>query len=98
MEASPKYPFMCLLDLPEPQDTLWNVMAIGKDELPLTTTGMVLGGAIRVGFEDNLFYYKGEPAESNAQIVARSVRIARELGKEPTAPNEARKLLGLKPL
>ena len=60
--------------------------------------GMILGGAIRVGFEDNLMYRKGEPAASNAQVVARSVRIARELGKEPATPNEARKLLGLKPL
>jgi 3-keto-5-aminohexanoate cleavage enzyme len=98
MEASPKYLFMCLLDLPEPQDTIWSVMAIGKDELPLTTIGMILGGAIRVGFEDNLFYRKGEPAESNAQIVARSVRIARELGKEPTTPNETREMLGIEPL
>lgn len=98
MEASPKYLFMCLLDLPEPQDTIWSVMAIGKDELPLTTIGMILGGAIRVGFEDNLFYRKGEPAESNAQIVARSVRIARELGKEPTTANETRGMLGIEPL
>jgi 3-keto-5-aminohexanoate cleavage enzyme len=98
MEASPKYLFMCLLDLPEPQDTIWSVMATGKDELPLTTLGMILGGAIRVGFEDNLFYRKGEPAESNAQIVARSVRIARELGKEPTTPNETREMLGIEPL
>jgi 3-keto-5-aminohexanoate cleavage enzyme len=98
MEASPKYLFMCLLDLPEPQDTIWSVMATGKDELPLTTIGMILGGAIRVGFEDNLFYRKGEPAESNAQIVARSVSIARELGKEPTTPNETREMLGIEPL
>jgi len=89
---------MFLEDLPEPQDTIWSILAIGKEELPLTTMGMILGGAIRVGFEDNLMYRKGEPAESNAQVVARSVRIARELGKEPMKPNEARKLLGLKPL
>ena len=98
VEASPKYLLMFLLDLPEPQDTLWSILATGREELPLTTMGMILGGAIRVGFEDNLFYRKGEPAESNAQVVARSVRIARELGKEPTTPNETRQLLGLKPL
>ena len=55
-------------------------------------------GAVRVGLEDNLFYRKGEPAKSNVQLVARSVRIARELGKEPITPKEARKILGLKPL
>lgn len=95
MEATSKALFMFLFDLPEPQDTLWSIMATGKQELPLTTIGMTLGGAIRVGFEDNLMYRKGEPAQSNAQIVARSVRIARELGKEPSTPNEARKIIGL---
>jgi 3-keto-5-aminohexanoate cleavage enzyme len=98
MEATAKALFMFLLDLPEPQDTIWSIIGIGKEELPLTTMGMILGGAIRVGFEDNLMYRKGEPATSNAQIVARSVRIARELGKEPAAPDEAREMIGLKRL
>jgi len=53
---------------------------------------------VRVGFEDNLYYRKGELAKSNAQLVARAVRIARELGKEPMTPEEARRILGLKPL
>jgi len=98
LEATPRHLWMFIDDLPEPQDTIWSVIGIGKEELPLTTMGMILGGAIRVGFEDNLMYRKGEPAESNAQVVARSVRIARELGKEPTTPNETRELLGIKPL
>ncbi len=98
MEATPFYLFMCLLDLPEPQDTLWSVLATGKEELQMTTIGMAMGGAVRVGFEDNLYYGKGEPAKSNAQVVARSVRIAREMGKEPTTTEETRRLLGLKSL
>ena len=57
---------------------------------------MILGGCIRVGLEDNIMYRKGELA-TNAQLVARAVRIARELGKEPATPEEARKILGLKP-
>jgi multiple sugar transport system permease protein len=43
-----------------------------------------------VGLEDNIYYRKGELAQSNAQLVARAVRIARELGKEPATPEEAR--------
>jgi 3-keto-5-aminohexanoate cleavage enzyme len=58
---------------------------------------MILGGCVRVGLEDNLYYRKGELA-TNAQLVARAVRIARELGKEPATPDEARAILGLKPL
>ena len=98
IDASPKHLMWFIDDLPESQDTIWSVLATGKAQIPLTTMGMIMGGAIRVGFEDNLFYRKGEPAKSNAQVVARSVRIARELGKEPATPEEARKILGLKPL
>jgi len=77
---------------------VWSVLTTGKEQLPLTTMGMILGGAIRTGFEDNLYYRRGEVAESNAHLVARSVRIARELGKEPASPEEARKILGIRPL
>ena len=59
---------------------------------------MIYGGNARVGLEDNIYYRKGELAKSNAQLVERIVRIARDLGKEPATPEEARKILGLKPL
>ncbi len=78
-----------------PDDTLFNCTAVGSAQVPMTTMGMVLGGAVRVGLEDNIYYKKGELAESNAQLVARTVRIAREMGKEPATPDEARILLGL---
>ncbi len=81
-----------------PQDAIFNVTPVGAAQLPLTTMAMVLGGCIRVGMEDNIYYRKGELAKSNAQLVARAVRIARELNKEPATPDEARKILGLKPL
>ena len=64
----------------------------------MTTMGVILGGCVRVGMEDNIYYRKGELAKSNAQLVARIVRIARELGKEPATPAEARQILGLKPV
>jgi 3-keto-5-aminohexanoate cleavage enzyme len=55
-----------------------------------------MGGNVRVGFEDNIFYSKGVLAESNAQLVARIVRIANELGREIATPDEARDILRLK--
>jgi 3-keto-5-aminohexanoate cleavage enzyme len=94
VEATPKYLNSMIDFLPE--DVIFNVTPIGAAQLPLTTMGMVLGGCIRVGMEDNIFYRKGELAESNAQFVARAVRIARELNKEPAAPEEARRILGLR--
>jgi 3-keto-5-aminohexanoate cleavage enzyme len=81
-----------------PEDTYFSALGIGRAQTPLGVMGMIFGGNVRVGLEDNLYYQKGELAKSNAQLVARMVRIARELGKEPCTPDEARKILGLKPL
>ena len=93
VEATPKY-LQSLLDF-LPEDAIFNVTPVGAAQLPLTTMGMILGGCIRVGMEDNIYYRKGELVKNNAQFVARAVRIARELNKEPATPDEARKILGL---
>jgi 3-keto-5-aminohexanoate cleavage enzyme len=81
-----------------PDNAYFNTLGVGKAQLSLGTLGMILGGNVRVGLEDNIYYKRGELAKSNAQLVARIVRIARELGKEPCTPEEARMLLGLKPV
>lgn len=79
-----------------PPGSIFNCTAVGSAQLPLTTMSMILGGCVRVGLEDNILYRKGELA-TNPQLVARAVRIARELGKEPATPDEARQWLGLRP-
>lgn len=94
-DATPK--ILTLLHDFLPADAYFNCTAVGTAQLPLSTMAMVMGGCIRVGLEDNIYYRKGELA-TNAQLVARAVRIARELGKEPATPDEARAILGLKPL
>ncbi len=96
IDANPKYLNSVIDFLPE--DTIFNVTPVGAAQLPLTAMGMILGGCIRVGMEDNIYYRKGELVKNNAQLVARAVRIARELNKEPATPDEARKILGIKAL
>jgi 3-keto-5-aminohexanoate cleavage enzyme len=81
-----------------PPDSMFTVLGIGGDELRATTQSILLGGHLRVGFEDNVFYKKGQRAESNAQLVARAARIGRELGCEIATPSEAREMLGIPPL
>jgi 3-keto-5-aminohexanoate cleavage enzyme len=78
-----------------PEGAEFNVLAFGPHQLPLTTMGILLGGHVRVGLEDNLYSRKGEPAESNAQLVKRTVRIASELGRPVASTAEVRELLGL---
>jgi 3-keto-5-aminohexanoate cleavage enzyme len=80
-----------------PADAHWTVTAIGRHQAPLTTLGIVLGGGVRVGFEDNVYLYKGELATSNAQFVERVVKIAREVGREVATVAETRALLGMQP-
>jgi len=62
------------------------------------TQSFLLGGHARVGLEDNLYIGKGQLAQSNAEQVAKIVRIAQELDCEPATPEEARQILGLKGL
>jgi 3-keto-5-aminohexanoate cleavage enzyme len=81
-----------------PEDTYFNSIGVAAAQVWVGTLGMIYSGNVRVGLEDNIYYKRGELAKSNAQLVARIVRIARELGKEPCTPVEARQLLGLKPL
>lgn len=77
-----------------PQDCIFNVTALGVMQLPLTTLGLLMGGNIRVGLEDNIYYSKGVLA-TNEQLVTRSEKIIRELGFEVATTGEARKILGL---
>lgn len=79
-----------------PEGSTWTVAGIGRHELPLATMAILLGGHVRVGFEDNIYYKKGEVAKSNAQLVERIVRLAKELGREVATPDEAREILNLK--
>jgi 3-keto-5-aminohexanoate cleavage enzyme len=78
-----------------PAGSTWTVAGIGRAELALGTMAIILGGHVRVGFEDNIYYKKGQLAQSNAQLVERIVRLAGELGREVATPAEARKILYL---
>ncbi len=78
-----------------PPDALWSVCAIGRAQLPINMAAMALGGHVRTGLEDNLYYRKGELA-SNEQLVSRLVRIAHECGRPVATPTETREMLGLR--
>lgn len=73
----------------------WSVIGAGRAEYPVAAMGLLLGGHVRVGMEDNLFVSKGVPAKSNADLVDKMVRIMKEFDFEPATPDEARELLGV---
>lgn len=75
---------------------VWSVCAASRSQMPLCTTALLMGGNARVGMEDALWVSKGVPAKSNADLVAKIIRIAREFDIEPATPEEARQMLTLK--
>ena len=79
-----------------PKDSLWLASGVGQNQLPVTTLAALLGGHLRIGLEDNIYYAKGRLAESNAQLVARAARIVKELNRQVAMPSQAREMLGLR--
>jgi len=86
-----------LLHLSEsiPPGSTWTVAGMGRFELPLGTAAIIMGGHVRVGFEDNIYYEKGVLAQSNAQLVERIVRVAEIHNRLVANPDEARSILRL---
>ena len=80
------------------QNFVWSVCAAGRYQMPMCTHALLMGGFARVGLEDALWLEKGVLAKSNAEQVAKIIRIAKEFGIEPATPDEARQILGLKGL
>ena len=79
-----------------PKNGTFSVAGVGRWQLPMTTAAIVLGGHVRVGLEDNIYYSKGKLA-ANREFVARMRRIAKSMQRDVASPDEARKILGLKP-
>jgi 3-keto-5-aminohexanoate cleavage enzyme len=78
-----------------PEGSTWQVVTIGRYNLRTTMIAMCMGGNIRTGLEDTVYYRKGELVKSNAQLVERMVRLAKEIGREPATLEEARTMLRL---
>jgi len=78
-----------------PPKSIFSAIGTGSLELPIITLSLIMGGHFRVGMEDNVYYRKGEKAESNAQLVERAVRLVHELNREVATPAQAREILGI---
>ena len=78
-----------------PPGATWTACAIGRDEFPIAAATIVMGGHVRVGFEDNLYLEKGVLAKSNGELVEKVVKIANLLGRPIATPDEAREILSI---
>jgi uncharacterized protein (DUF849 family) len=78
-----------------PAGTTFSATGIGRTAIPVLLASLSAGGHLRVGMEDTITYAKGQPVESNAQLVARASGFARLAQRPPMTPTEARALLGV---
>jgi 3-keto-5-aminohexanoate cleavage enzyme len=78
-----------------PEGATWSATGIGRAHLPVALTALAAGGHVRTGFEDTIYYERGRLAESNSELIARVARIAREMGREPATPDQARQIIGI---
>ncbi|NUB07150.1 3-keto-5-aminohexanoate cleavage protein [Azospirillum sp. Vi22] len=75
---------------------VWSVLGAGRNQMPIATQSLALGGNVRVGLEDNLWAGPGRLATSNAEQVAMVRKLIEGLALEVATPDEARAMLSLK--
>lgn len=87
---------LCWLVNKIPAGSTWTATGIGRHAFTLAAPAIVMGGNVRVGFEDNLYLERGVLAKSNGELVDKVVRMSKLLGREVATSDEAREILGLK--
>ena len=78
-----------------PANSMFQVIGVGPFQAPMILMGMIMGGHVRVGMEDNVYIERKKLAANNAEFVERVVRLAKEIGREIATPSQARKMLGI---
>lgn len=77
-----------------PEGFIYNTSVMDPmEQWKILTTAIILGGHVRVGMEDNPFLTPGQYARSNAELVEKIIRIAKEVGREAATPDEAREII-----
>ena len=93
IEATPEHLLAMVKQLPPKAQ--WSVLGVGRTQLPMITMGILLGGHIRVGFEDNIYLRRGVLLKSNAEMVEVAANLVEQLQREVATPDDARQTLGL---
>jgi uncharacterized protein (DUF849 family) len=79
-----------------PAGSTWSATGIGRFQTQINVAAILMGGHVRVGLEDTIYYnYPSKELATNEQLIKRVVRVATELGREIATPDEARQILGL---
>lgn len=87
--------FVFMIEALPNENVVWTSLGIGRHQFPIAVMSIINGGHVRVGFEDNVYLSKGVLAKSNAELVEKAVRLARELGRDLATPDDARRILNI---
>jgi 3-keto-5-aminohexanoate cleavage enzyme len=81
-----------------PEGNTWSATGIGRFQIGINTAAIIMGGHVRVGLEDAIYYHQAtHELATNENLIKRVVRIAGEVGREIASPEEARRILSLHP-
>ena len=79
-----------------PDNSTWAATGIGQFQLPINMAALIMGGNIRIGLEDSIYYdFNKRELATNVQLIQRIKRIAKEIYRPIATPEEARLAIGL---
>jgi 3-keto-5-aminohexanoate cleavage enzyme len=78
-----------------PPGATWSATGIGRSHVAVSDTAIELGGHVRTGFEDVVYFDRGRLATSNSELIDRVAERGRAAGRQIATPEIARNLLGL---
>lgn len=78
-----------------PENATWGAAGLSKAHIPIMLATLSLGGHLRVGLEDNIYFSHGVLAKSNSQLVRRAADLIELCNFEVATPDDARKILHL---
>jgi len=79
-----------------PEETTWSATGIGRFQFYVNCMALTMGGHVRVGLEDNLYYDTGKKhLATNAGLIERLTNVAGAIGRDIATADEARKIIAL---
>lgn len=94
LPATPEAMMYCKNQLP--RGARWTGFGVSRHSFPMAAQAVLLGGNVRVGFEDTVYLRRGQQATDNADLVRWGVDLVDRLGGDIASVEETREMLGLK--
>ncbi|WP_420383869.1 3-keto-5-aminohexanoate cleavage protein [Novosphingobium sp.] len=93
LPATPEAMMYCKNQLP--RGAQWTGFGVSRHSFPMAAQAVLLGGNVRVGFEDTIYLRRGQLANDNASLVHWGAEMIERLGGEIATVGETREMLGL---